>query len=132
MSATNVLLVCTGNTCRSAMAEGLLKRMLGESSLENVEVRSAGGLASGGSPASEGAVNVCSEIGVDLSRHRNSALTQQLVSWADVILCMEHYHAHAVSDLLPSASGKTHLLGEWGSPEESMEVPDPVGAALSQ
>lgn len=132
MSSTNVLLVCTGNTCRSAMAEGLLKRILAEASLQNVEVRSAGVIASGGSPASEGATAVCAEVGVDLSQHRNSPLTSQLVSWADVILCMEHYHSHAVSELVPGASGKTHLLGEWGPPSESMEIPDPAGAPLSQ
>ncbi|MCA9436480.1 MAG: low molecular weight phosphatase family protein, partial [Candidatus Omnitrophica bacterium] len=82
-----VLLVCTGNSCRSAMAEGLLKRMLREGKVDNVSVRSAGTMTGGGSPASEGAQAVCREVDVDLSEHRSSPLTGSMLSWADIILC---------------------------------------------
>ncbi|MCA9431232.1 MAG: RpiB/LacA/LacB family sugar-phosphate isomerase [Candidatus Omnitrophica bacterium] len=126
-----VLLVCTGNSCRSAMAEGLLKRMLREGKVDNVSVRSAGTMTGGGSPASEGAQAVCREVDVDLSEHRSSPLTGSLLSWADIILCMEHHHAARVSELAPSASAKTHLLAEFGPPEESLEITDPVGMPTS-
>lgn len=126
-----VLLVCTGNSCRSAMAEGLLKRMLQEGRIENVSVRSAGTMTGGGSPASEGARTVCREVGVDLSNHRSTALSGSLLSWADLILCMEHHHAARVSELAPAASAKTHLLAEFGPPEDSLEITDPVGMPAS-
>ncbi len=113
------------------MAEGLLKRMIREGKIESVGVRSAGTMTGGGSPASEGAQVVCREVEVDLSDHRSTPLTGSLISWADLILCMEHHHAHRVSELSPSASAKTHLLAEFGPPEESLEISDPVGLPIS-
>ncbi len=113
------------------MAEGLLKHMVAEAGLKGVEVRSAGTLTGGGSAASEGALLASREVGVDLSHHRSRPLTHELVSWADLIVCMENYHVTMVVDLAASASAKTHLLGEYGSLEDSLEIPDPVGLPLS-
>ena len=112
------------------MAEGILKRMLAEGKIEGFEVRSAGAMAGGGSPASEEAVSACRDIGVDLSTHRSTRLTADLVSWADLILCMENRHAEMVVDLSPTASAKTHLLGEFGPADGVLEVPDPIGMPL--
>lgn len=113
------------------MAEGILRRLAEEAGLKDVEVRSAGTLTGGGSAASEGALLACREVGVDLSRHRSSPLTHELISWADLIVCMENYHVTMVVDLAASASAKTHLLGEYGPLEDSLEIPDPVGLPLS-
>jgi ribose 5-phosphate isomerase B len=113
------------------MAEGLLKHHLRKAGIEGVEVRSAGTMTGGGSPASEGALLVCREAEVDLSSHRSTPLTHELVSWADIILCMENYHATTVIDLVPSASAKTHLMGEFGPADEPLEIPDPVGLPVS-
>ena len=131
MGKIRLLIVCTGNTCRSAMAEGLMKRMLREGKVQGVEVRSAGTIAGGGSPASEGAIDACREVEVDLSDHCSTHLSPQLVTWADLVLCMENYHAVSVTDLVPGASGKTHLLGEFGPPDRSLEISDPVGLPIS-
>jgi RpiB/LacA/LacB family sugar-phosphate isomerase len=113
------------------MAEGLLRQMLLDRRIEGVEVRSAGTMTGGGSPASEGSQAACREVDVDLSRHRSTPLTHELVSWPDLILCMENYHATTVTDWAPSASAKTHLLGEFGSADDPLEIPDPVGLPLS-
>lgn len=113
------------------MAEGLMKRMLREGRIEDVEVRSAGTIAGGGSPASEGAIDACREVEVDLTEHYSTHLSPQLVTWADLILCMENYHAVSVTDYVPSTSSKTHLLGEFGPPDKSLEISDPVGLPIS-
>jgi ribose 5-phosphate isomerase B len=113
------------------MAEGLFRRMLSEQKIENVEVASAGTMSGGGSPASEGAALACRELDVDLSNHLSTGLSNQLIAWADLILCMENHHAHAVAEMVPPASSKTHLLGEFGPPDQSLEIIDPVGLPLS-
>jgi len=131
MPKTRVLLVCTGNTCRSAMAEGLLRKMLREEGRDHVEVHSAGTIAGGGSHASENAAIACREVDVDLRGHRSTALSAQLITWADRVLCMENYHVSTVTRLVPHASRKTHLLGEFGPPDQMLEIADPVGLSLS-
>jgi RpiB/LacA/LacB family sugar-phosphate isomerase len=131
MKAKRILTVCTGNSCRSPMAEGLLRRILREGKIESVEVRSAGTITGGGSPASEGSILACREVDVDLGLHRSTRLTPELIRWADLVLCMEHQHAARVMELVPSASAKTHLLGEYGIPDDYLEISDPVGMSLS-
>ena len=83
-----VLFVCTGNTCRSAMAEALFRAGAGEAGLTSLEVGSAGTGALPGAPASEGAYLVMLERGVDLSAHRARLLTRELIEESDVILTM--------------------------------------------
>ena len=114
------------------MAAGLFGRMLREARNERVEVRSAGTMTGGGSPASEGAVAACAEVEVDLGKHRSTALTSDSIHWADIVLCMEYYHSSVILESVPGASTKTHLLGEFGPPEDSLEVWDPVGQPLSK
>src|SRR3989454_7373089 len=87
----HVLFVCTGNICRSPLAESLLERALTERGLE-VDVTSAGTGAWDGAPASEGAYLVGLERGLDLSGHRARLLTRELVERADLILTMARHH----------------------------------------
>lgn len=131
MNDLRILIVCSGNSCRSPMAENLLKKMIAEGNLPSVEVRSAGTMTGGGSPASENSLLACREVGIDLSRHRSTPMSPRLVAWADIILCMENYHVASVLGLSPSASTKTHLIGEYGHPEDSLEIPDPAGLSLT-
>lgn len=107
-----------------------MRRILREARVDYVDVRSAGTMTSGGSLASEGAAVACREVEVDLTGHRSSPLTRSLISWADMILCMEHHHATTISDAIPSASAKTHLLGEFGPSDGPLEIADPVGMSL--
>ena len=125
-----VLLICTGNTCRTPMAEALLRRLVEQRGLGDVEVASAGTGAWNGAPASEGAYLVALEHGVDLSAHRARLLTPELAEAADVILTMSRSHRQRVLGLAPEE--KVHVLGEYaGLSGESAEVPDPFGGDIA-
>jgi protein-tyrosine-phosphatase len=86
--AFRILFVCTGNTCRSPLAEAITRRRLADLGWNLVEVRSAGVSASVGATASEGSLRAAERHGLDLSEHRSSQVTEGLVDWADLILTM--------------------------------------------
>jgi protein arginine phosphatase len=124
-----ILFVCTGNTCRSPMAEVLLDRALKERGVEGVTVGSAGTGAWDGAPVSEGAYLVALENGLDLSAHQARLLTRELVEQADLILTMSRQHRARVSDL--AGEDKVVVLGEYaGQGGTSPEVRDPYGGEL--
>lgn len=124
-----VLLVCTGNTCRSPMGEAVARDLLAkarglraeELEAAGVRVISAGLHAASGSPATAEAVDVLRDRALDLSTHRSQPLTPQLVLEADVIYTMTASHRRAIVEMLPSATDKTHTLDEDG------DVEDPIG-----
>jgi len=125
---TNVLLVCTGNICRSPLAASLLERALRERGLE-VTVASAGTGAWDGAPASEGAYLVGLERGLDLSGHRARLLTRELVEKAHLILTMARHHRARVDEL--GGEGRVFVLGEYaGRGGDEAEVSDPFGGDL--
>lgn len=112
------------------MAEAIARREIEKMGWTQVEVRSAGVSAYDGFPASEGAVHVGGENGVDLSGHRSSALTPELVAWADLILVMSPTQYLHVVDM--GGGERTALLtafvaGEEGEEVEGPGVPDPFG-----
>jgi protein arginine phosphatase len=95
----NLLFVCTGNTCRSPMAEAITRAELHQRGWQHVDVRSAGVAAAGGASASTGAVDVSQENALDLSAHTSHPLSADLVEWADLILAMGESHLHAIAEL---------------------------------
>lgn len=125
----NLLFVCTGNTCRSPIAEAAARAELARRGWSHVQVRSAGVSAAEGSPASEHAVTVLAEQGLDLSAHRSTALTPELVAWADLILVMSASHLYALADL--GAAGKSALVSEFLEGDETgRNIEDPFGGAV--
>jgi protein-tyrosine phosphatase len=110
--ATIVLLVCTGNICRSPMAEGFIRRQLAERGVEGVEVESAGVSGWEGSAATEEAVQALVELDIDISDHQARRLTRRLVDAADLVVAMAGEHRDAVTRVVPRAVPRTFTLKE--------------------
>ena len=112
----NILFVCTGNTCRSPMAEGYLNSL----KIDGVNVRSRG-LSVGFQKISDNSLKALKEIGIDMSEHISKPISKEDVLWADKIYCMSEAHKMAI---LPIAPDKTYLLGNG--------IPDPFGGDLDE
>lgn len=127
MSA-QLLFVCTGNTCRSPLAEAMARRLAAARGLD-VTVSSAGTSAWEGATASDGSMLVGLERDLDLSSHRARVLTRELVDGASVILAMSPHHAAQVLAL--GGAGKVHLLRDYAAGDAAgRAVQDPFGAGL--
>lgn len=94
-----VIFVCTGNTCRSPMAEGMFRAGLTDKERDEIEVKSFGLAAFGGEPASEFAIEIMREQGIDISEHRSTPLNRYALSEAEVIVCMTESHSKVLSSV---------------------------------
>ena len=129
----NILFVCSGNSCRSPIAEGLLKAKLAADFKDNVVVQSAGTLGINGNPATDFAIQVTTELGGDIVQHRSQGLTKELVREADIIFCMAPEHEKYIVSLIPEVRENVFLLRSFArSPEEKFteRIEDPIGASL--
>ena len=123
-----VLIVCTGNTCRSPLAAVALLDELGPDR-ERVEVSSAGTAAWEGQPASATTIELAAQEGFDLQPHHSRRVTPALARAADLIVVMEREHARAVQ-ALGGDPDRTHVISEWPDPgEPALPVSDPFGAS---
>ena len=137
MKPKRILLVCTGNSCRSVMAHGLLqqrlKRMEGQLQ-EPIEVDSAGVFAIEGMSPTRETLTVLQQEGIDLSSHMARPVTQELIRQADLIFVMEPFHLEEILRRAPEAKDRAHLLKTYGLPDPSKVsdpgIPDPIGKPL--
>jgi glycine hydroxymethyltransferase len=124
-----ILFVCTGNVCRSPMAEGLLRRAM--AGRNGFRVLSAGVGAQEGQPPSAHAVGVMRELGIDVASTRSRMLTPELVDDAAYIFGMTRGHVDSITMLYPQAAEKTFLVREFDETLEPYEkdIPDPIGGS---
>lgn len=123
-----IVFVCTGNTCRSSMAEGIFKKMLSDmGKLKEFAVSSCGTHAVFGLPASNEAIKVMKDEGIDLSSHRSRPLTEDILD-ADLVLTMTLSQKKYILSRFPKMYGRVFTLGEYAG--DGGEVSDPIGTDI--
>lgn len=126
----NILLVCTGNTCRSAMAEGLLNKIISNNNTnEKFDVLSAGISVFSPTPASENAVLALKDMGIDISNHTSRQLTDDMINDADIILTMTKSHKQIIENVCDDIECEIHTLMGYAYGNET-DVADPYGMNL--
>jgi protein-tyrosine-phosphatase len=125
----NVLFVCSGNTCRSPMAEAIARAAVERRGWTHVRFESAGIAAAWDAPAAENAIAVAAEHGLDLTPHRSQPLTPELIAWADLVLGMSPSHLQGVRELGGDVDDKAALLTEFAD-AGSDAVDDPFGGSV--
>ncbi len=126
-----ILFVCTGNTCRSPMAEYAMRSLIERERPGRAEVLSAGIAAGNGFPATRYGVEAARMWDLDVSPHLSQLLSPQLIEKADLVVAMAPEHHRVITRLVPSAADKTFLLKSFpdNSPDGE-DVEDPIGRAL--
>lgn len=128
-----ILFVCTGNTCRSPMAEYMLKNKLEKMGINNVEVQSAGLSAFFPQPPTKNAILVMKEVGIDISKHISKLISEELVKNSSIILTMEKYHKESIVSIYAGAMDKVFTLKEFVNGEKTeQDIADPFGKSIEE
>lgn len=128
----NIMFVCTGNTCRSPMAEAAFRKLIKNAGAVDIQICSSGAGAFDGQPASRFAVEVVKLWDVDLTAHRSQTLTKSLINNSDLILAMAASHYNTILGITPEAFDRTYLLKNFPEAGDNGEgVIDPIGMPLT-
>jgi protein-tyrosine-phosphatase len=130
----SILFVCSGNSCRSPMAEGIMKQMLYPKFGNKVKVLSAGTLGIDNNPATISAIKVAQENNIDISRHLSRGLKKNLVESADIIFVMENHHKEFVEQNYPNYRENVFLLKSFANDQNSSistNIKDPIGQSIN-
>lgn len=131
--------VCTGNSCRSVMAQAQLIKRLKEKKRADVEVLSAGIMMLAGSGATEATKQVLLKEGIDVSNHSSQRITKEMLKKSDLILVMEQLHEQRILEIAPELKNRVFLLKEFVPPvngelfngikrrDTNMDIEDPIG-----
>ncbi len=122
MFVKSVLFVCTGNTCRSPMAEGLFNVYAKEQNID-ITAQSAGIAVFGKTPPCENAIIAAREYGADISSHLSRQADESMIEKSDVVLCMTLSHQKALEQMYPKYADKIMCLSDF-------DIPDPYGQSL--
>lgn len=123
-----IMFICTGNICRSAMAEGMLKKMT--SSMDNIQVYSCGIYAETGDGATYNAIQAAKEYGADILFHRATNIRESKIEEMNLILCATVSHKQSVLYLYPNLEGKVYTMKEYAKLDkagQNMDIKDPWG-----
>jgi protein-tyrosine phosphatase len=133
MATVRILFVCTGNTCRSPMAQLLCRKYLSEKfgcAIDDLEkmgykVYSAGAVGAAGSCASPEVIHICSEKGINADAHRSGTVTCDMLEESDFVFAMTEAHRKMIVQMCPAAANKCILL-------DSADISDPIGAGIDE
>jgi len=131
MQKIKIMFVCTGNICRSAMADKMLAKRVKEENL-NIEVYSSGTFAENGDYPTVEAIEAMEEYGVDLKQHRATNIRRSNIEEMDLILCATTTHKNMVLQLYPNLAGQVYTMKEYvGDTQNGIDISDPWGYDLA-
>lgn len=122
MEHNNIIVICTGNTCRSPMAKGIIEKLIADNKIEGVKVDSMGLSAFDGDGASQYAIDALNEIGIDISTHRSKSVMLDDIINADSIYVMTIQHKLVLIDACPEIENKIIV----------MDIPDPFNSSFAK